>query len=263
MRRNNVRAIWDDDRCVVNGWLAIPSSFSAEVMAHCGWDSLCIDIQHGLIDYQTATTMMQAISTTAVTPIVRVPWNDPAIIMKCLDAGAYGVVCPMVNTAHDAERFVGACRYPPMGYRSLGPIRAQIYGGSDYAAKANDEILTLAMIETTAGLDNLEPILKVEGLDGIYIGPADLSLSLGLPGRLDPVAPKAVAAMDMILAKCKSAGLRCGIHTGSVEYARNMVKKGYDLVTILGDSRIMAAAAEAIVRGMKGDAKGGISSSTY
>ena len=151
MRRNNIRAVWDKGQCVVNGWLAIPAAFSAEVMAHCGWDSLCIDIQHGLVDYQIATTMMQAISTTPVATMVRVPWNDPAIIMKCLDAGAFGIVCPMINTADEAARFAGACRYPPLGYRSLGPIRAQIYGGSDYALKANDEILALAMIETTAG----------------------------------------------------------------------------------------------------------------
>lgn len=263
MRRSQIRATWETGRCVVNGWLAIPSSFSAEVMAHCGWDSLCIDIQHGLVDYQTATTMLQAISTTPVTPIVRVPWNDPAIIMKCLDAGAYGVICPMVNTAEDAARFAGACRYPPLGYRSLGPIRAQIYGGSDYAAKANDEILALAMIETSTGLANLDAILKVDGLDGIYIGPADLSLSLGLPGRLDPTEPKVVTAMDTILAKCKAAGRRCGVHTGSVEYAQDMIKKGYDVVTVLGDSRILASAAQAIVKSVKGEAKGGLSSSTY
>ncbi len=164
MRRNNIRAVWERGECVVNGWLAIPSAFSAEVMAHCGWDSLCVDIQHGMVDYQTATTMMQAISTTSVTPIVRVPWNDPAIIMKCLDAGAYGIVCPMINSVEDALRFAGACRYPPMGYRSLGPIRAQLYGGSDYAAKANEEIVAFAMIETTPGLENLDSILKVEGL---------------------------------------------------------------------------------------------------
>jgi 4-hydroxy-2-oxoheptanedioate aldolase len=263
MRCNNIRAVWDSGRCVVNGWLAIPSSFSAEVMAHCGWDSLCIDIQHGMVDYQIATTMMQAISTTPVTPIVRVPWNDPAIIMKCLDAGAYGVVCPMINTAEEASRFVAACRYPPMGYRSFGPIRAQIYGGSDYAAKANDEIVTLAMIETTAGLENLESILKVEGLDGVYIGPADLSLSFGIPGRLDPSDAKVVAAIETILAKCKAAQRRCGIHTGSIDYARNMIKKGFDFVTILGDSRILAAAAETIVRGVKADSKSTIASSTY
>ena len=263
MRPNNIRTVWNAGQCVVNGWLAIPSAFSAEVMAHCGWDSLCIDIQHGMVDYQTATTMMQAISTTAVTPIVRVPWNDPAIIMKCLDAGAYAIVCPMINSVDDALRFAGACRYPPMGYRSLGPIRAQLYGGSDYAAKANEEIVALAMIETMPGLENLDAILKVEGLDGIYIGPADLSLSLGLPGRLDPVDVKVVSAIETILAKCKSAGRRCGIHTGSIEYARNMVSKGFDFVTILGDSRILAAAAETIVRGVKASPKQDIASSTY
>ena len=263
MRRNNIRVIWEARQCVVNGWLAIPSSFSAEVMAHCGWDSLCIDLQHGLVDYQTATTMMQAISTTSVTPMVRVPWNDPAIIMKCLDAGAYGVICPLVNNADDSSRFVGACRYPPLGYRSLGPIRAQIYGGSDYAIKANNEILALAMIETTEGLANLDAILTVEGLDGIYIGPADLSLSLGLPGRLDPVDPKAVSAIDTILGKCKSTGRRCGIHTGSIDYARDMIKKGFDFVTILSDNRILTQAAESIVRSLKADAKIGVASSTY
>lgn len=263
MRPNNIRATWDAGRCAVNGWLAIPSSFSAEVMAHCGWDSLCIDIQHGLVDYQTATTMMQAISSTPVTPIVRVPWNDPAIIMKCLDAGAYGIICPMVNNADDARRFVGACRYPPLGYRSLGPIRAQIYGGSDYAEKANDEIIALAMIETTAGLDNLDEILSVEGLDGVYIGPADLSLSFGLPGRMDPVDPKVVSAMDTILAKCKSVGRRCGIHTGSIAYAQGVMSKGYDLVTVLSDNRILTQAAEKIVQSLKADAKSTIASSTY
>ena len=263
MRRNNIRATWDAGKCVINGWLGIPSSFSAEVMAHCGWDSLCIDIQHGLVDYQTATTMMQAISTTAVTPLVRVPWNDPAIIMKCLDAGAYGVICPLVNSAEDAARFAGACRYPPAGYRSMGPIRAQIYGGSDYAAKANDEILALAMIETTAGLANLDAILAVKGLDGIYIGPADLSLSLGLPGRLDPTDAKAVSAIDTILSRCKATGRRCGIHTGSVDYARAMVKKGFDFVTILSDNRILAQAAEKIVSELKTDAKATAASGTY
>ena len=263
MRENSVKSIWAKGGVVVNGWLSIPSSFSAEVMSHQGFDSLVVDMQHGVVDYQTAVTMLQAISTTPVIPLARVPWNDPAIIMKCLDAGAYGVVCPMINSGADALRFAGACRYPPMGYRSLGPIRAQLYGGSDYAAKANEEIVALAMIETMPGLENLDAIVKVEGLDGIYIGPADLSLSLGLPGRLDPIDVKVVSAIETILAKCKSAGRRCGIHTGSVEYARNMVGKGFDFVTILGDSRILAAAAETIVRGVKASPKQGIASSTY
>lgn len=263
MRANKLHVRWDAGEPVINGWLAIPSGFSAEVMAHCGWDSLCIDVQHGVIDYQVAVSMMQAISTTDVTPLVRVPWNDPAIIGKCLDAGAYGVICPMVNSAEDARRFVGACRYPPLGYRSLGPIRAQIYGGPDYAQMANQTVVALAMIETREGVGNIDDILAVEGLDGVYIGPADLAQSLGFTGRLDPVEPKVVEAMDHVLARCMAAGLRCGLHTGSTDYATAMIAKGYDLVTVLGDSRIMAQAASEIVRELRPTADAGPSSKTY
>ena len=102
-------------------------------MAHQGWDSLTIDLQHGVVDYQTAVGMLQAISTTAVVPMVRVPWLDPGIVMKMLDAGSYGVICPMINNRDEAETFVRACRYPPRGSRSMGPIRATLYAGDDYA----------------------------------------------------------------------------------------------------------------------------------
>ena len=163
MRPNNLRTIWNKGGAVVNGWLGIPNSFSAEVMATLGWDSLVIDLQHGLIDYQSSVLMMQAISTTSVTPLVRVPWNDPAIIMKCLDAGAYGVICPMINDRKEAERFVGACRYPPRGYRSAGPIRGLIYGGSDYQSKSDETIVALAMIETADGVKHLDEICSTPG----------------------------------------------------------------------------------------------------
>ena len=132
MRANRIREIWQAAATAVNGWLAIPNSFSAETMAHQGWDSLTIDMQHGVVDYQAAVAMLTAISTTPVTPMVRVPWNDPGTIMKMLDAGAYGVICPMVNTREDAETFVAAAHYPPLGSRSFGPIRALLYGGADY-----------------------------------------------------------------------------------------------------------------------------------
>ncbi len=255
MRPNMLHTRWTAGQPIINGWLAIPSGFSAEVMAHCGWDSLTIDIQHGLVDYQTAAAMMQAISTTDVTPLVRVPWNDPAIIMKCLDAGAYGVICPMVNNAEEARRFVGACRYPPApgGYRSLGPIRAQIYGGPDYIDHANETVVTLAMIETRDGVKNLDEILAVEGLDGVYIGPADLGQSLGFKGQMDPTEPKVVEAMEHVLARCKAMGKRCGSHTGSTAYAKALLGKGFDLVTLMSDNRLLAAAASAVVREMKGD----------
>src|ERR1700731_385191 len=157
MRANRMREIWRSKTAVINGWCSLPDSFSAEIMAHMGWDSIVVDMQHGLIDYQVMVSMLQAISTTAVTPLVRVPWNDPASVMKALDAGAYGIICRMINSGAEGEAFVGACRYAPRGYRSSGPVRAALYGGPDYHAKANDVVVAMAMIETTQALDNLDP----------------------------------------------------------------------------------------------------------
>jgi 4-hydroxy-2-oxoheptanedioate aldolase len=251
MRENKLRTIWKQGGCVVNGWLSVPSSFCAEVMAHTGWDSLCIDIQHGMVDFQTAISMMQAISTTSVTPIVRVPWNEPGIIMKCLDAGAYGVICPMINTRADAERLVATCHYPPAGFRSCGPTRAALYGGSDYQAKANETIVVFAMIETAEALANIDSILDTPGLDAIFIGPNDLAISLGLPNSLDPTVSKVVEAIDRILAACKRHGVKAGVHTGSAANAKAMIAKGFDFVTILSDSRILAQAATALVADVK------------
>ena len=143
MRENCLKRLWQEGKIALNAWLTIPSAWSAEVMAHVGYDALTIDLQHGLIDYQTALAMLQAISTTAVVPLVRAPWNEPAMIMRLLDAGAYGVICPMVNTRLEAEAFVQACRYPPAGNRSFGPSRATIYAGEDYFSFANQTVLTL------------------------------------------------------------------------------------------------------------------------
>ena len=154
-------------------------------MANLGWDSLTIDMQHGVIDYPNALQMLQAISTTEVVPMARVNWNEPGQIMKILDAGAYGVICPMVSNREQAEKFVKACLYPPKGYRSFGPIRGLIYGGSDYGDHSNDELLKLAMIETSEALQNLDEIMSTPDLDGIYIGPADLSLAIGQKPAFD------------------------------------------------------------------------------
>src|ERR1700720_1947385 len=157
-RPNGGRELWQAGKPVINSWLGIPSSFSAEVMAHAGWDSLVVDMQHGMIDYSMMVPMLQGISTTGTVPLVRVPWNDPAHIQKALDAGAYGIICPMINNRAEAEKFVGSCRYGPPGYRSSGPIRAALYGGADYHAKANDIVVALGMIETKEALDNLAAI---------------------------------------------------------------------------------------------------------
>lgn len=251
MRENNVKKIAAAGGKIVNGWLGIPSSVSAEFMAHQGWDSLCIDMQHGLIDYQEAVGMLQAISTTNVTPIVRVPWNEPDMIMKALDAGAYGIICPMINTREQCEAFVGACRYAPVGYRSWGPTRGMIYGGADYAKESNSTMLAIAMIETQEGLDNVDAIMSVKGLDGVYVGPSDLGISLGFPPGFDPVEPKLLAAFDKIADAAKRHKIIAGIHCGSSAYALKMIERGYNFVTILGDIRLMAWAAKNAVTAVK------------
>ncbi|WP_044619868.1 HpcH/HpaI aldolase family protein [Gynuella sunshinyii] len=261
MRANKLRQIWAEGNAVVNGWLAIPNSFSAETMAHQGWDSLTIDLQHGVNDYLAAVNMLTAISTTDTVPVVRVPWLDPGILMKMLDAGAYGVICPMINTAEDAEKLVASTHYPPRGTRSFGPIRAFLYGGQDYPDHANDTIVTFAMIETRQGLDNLEEILKVDGLDAIYIGPSDLSLALGCKPTFDDVEPPVVEAIEYILAKCQERGLVAGIHNGTPEFALKRVAMGFQFVTISSDARLMAAGAQQVLgrmhQGMGSGGSGG------
>jgi 4-hydroxy-2-oxoheptanedioate aldolase len=267
MRLNPIKKIWASGGAVVNGWLAIANSFSAETMAHQGWDSLTIDLQHGLSDYSAAVPMLQAISTTPVAPLARVPWLEEGILMKMLDAGAYGLICPMINSGAECERFVSACRYPPRGGRSFGPIRALLYGGADYAKHANDEVALLAMVETKPALDNLDDILKVPGLDGIYVGPADLANALGCTPKFDQEEKPVVEAIEFIVRKAREHGRIAGIHNGTAKYALRMVELGFQFVTIASDARLMAAAAAAAVSDMRAGLKqqqaAATSSSTY
>jgi 4-hydroxy-2-oxoheptanedioate aldolase len=251
MRANRLRDIWQAGGAAVNGWLAIANSFSAETMAHQGWDSLTIDLQHGVVDYPQMVTMLQAISTTNTVPVVRVPWLEPGILMKTLDAGAYGVICPMVNTREDAQKLVAYTHYAPRGTRSFGPVRALLYGGADYPQHANDTIVSFAMIETAAALDNLDDILSVEGLDAIYIGPSDLSLALGCTPTFDDLDPKAAEAVDHILARAKAHGVVAGIHNGSPEAALKRIAKGFQFTTVSSDARLMAAGAQQVMARMR------------
>lgn len=250
MFRNRLRQIWAEGRSVLNGWLSIGNGFTAEIMAAQGYDALTIDAQHGALDTSDILPMLQAMQAAQVTPLVRVPWRDPGPIMKALDAGAQGIICPMVNSTAEAEEFVSYCRYPPKGQRSYGPSRASFaYGGYDLSA--NEEVLTLAMIETAEGIANLDAILATEGLDGIYIGPADLTLSTQ-GGRLAPgfdrEEPEMLALIQDILARCKAAGRRAGLHCGTPAYAARAVGWGFDLTTVSGDTRLLASAAQASVK---------------
>jgi len=256
MRENTAKTAWREGHVTYGAWLSIPSSFSAEVMAHQGFDWLCIDMQHGVIDYQTAVTMLQAIGTTDTIPIVRVPWNEPGSIGKALDAGAYGVIIPMVNSRAEAEAAVRACRYAPAGARSYGPTRAAYYGGRDYAVHANEQIACIPMIETKQAVDGLDDILSVPGIDAVYVGPADLSLTLGLPPAMDHDDESFHDARKAIAAKCREHGVTAGIHA-SAELAPKHVEAGYQMITVSSDVGAMAGAASAHLRSLREAADSG------
>ena len=256
MKKNKIKQMMSEGKSIINGWLQIPNSFSAEVMAKQGWDSLTIDMQHGVVDYPNALQMLQAISTTETTPLARVNWNEPGQIMKILDAGSYGVICPMISNREQAEKFVQACMYPPKGYRSFGPIRGLMYGGADYGDHANEEILKIAMIETKESLDKLDEIMSTPGVDGIYIGPADLSLAIGeKPGFDKPENSKAYSEILRILEHAKKNNIFAGIHNGTPEYAQKMIDKGFNFVTIGSDQRALGAGSRMEVERMKGSLK--------
>ncbi len=253
MRENNLRKIIAEGGKVANAWLAIPSSISAEVVAHCGFPSVTVDMQHGMVELQAAFSMFQAISTTDAVPMARVNWNDPAMIMKALDAGAYGIICPMVNNREQAEAFVGACRYAPEGYRSIGAPRGALYGGSDYYAKANETILALAMIETREAMGNLDEIMSTPTLDGIYIGPNDLARSLGYDAYPDPKEPEVIEAVDTILATAKKHNLIACIHTTGGEMSNRYFEKGFDLCTLMNEVGLMAKMCRAEIKVAHGE----------
>jgi 4-hydroxy-2-oxoheptanedioate aldolase len=241
MRANRLKELWAAGRPAINGWCSMPGAFAAELMANMGWDCVTIDTQHGLIGYSEMLAMLQAVSTTSTVPLVRVSWNQPGEIMRALDAGAYGVICPMINDAAECAAFVQACRYPPQGYRSSGPTRAAVYGGGDYHAEANGEMLALAMIETAEGLENLDAIAATPGLDGLYIGPSDLSLAMGGPPGQDSDAPPLMAAFDQILTAGRAAGVKVCVHTNSPTYSKLMIERGFDMVTVGSDTRYLGA----------------------
>ena len=241
MRPNKIKQLWKEGKPVTLGWLSIGNSFSAEVMARQGFDALCVDLQHGTTELAGLLPMLQAISQTDTSPVVRVPWNDPAIIMKALDLGAMSVIVPLVSTAAEAARAVAACRYPPAGVRSSGPIRAIQYAGADYLAEADKEIVVIAMVETKEGLDNLDAICATPGLDAIYIGPSDLSFALGLPPKMDNTDPLHLATCDKIRDTAHKHGKKACMHCVSAAFAAGAIKRGFDLVMLTSDINCMVA----------------------
>ncbi len=238
-----MRERWAAGEPALGGWLAIPSSFPAEMFARCGLDYVCVDTQHGLVDYGDSWQMLQAVNLGSATPVVRVPWNEPGVIGKSLDAGARSIIVPMVNSRAEAEAAVRACRYAPDGGRSFGPVRVARQEGPDYYAHANADVAVIPMIETAEAVRCLDEILSVPGVDAVYVGPADLSVSLGLaPGNNDgkPAFDEALAA---IVAGCERHGVIAGCHTVS-ELCRRRIEQGFRMITITSDTVALGRALE-------------------
>lgn len=261
--KNNLQNLFNKNKTCINGWLSIPNSFTAEAMSKMGWDSITIDMQHGQNDYSNSISMLQAISNSDVIPFVRVPWNDPGIIMKMLDLGVLGIIAPMINTKKQCEDFISYCNYPPIGQRSFGPMRAQLVYGSDYYEQANNQIFSFAMIETKEAVDNIDEILSVPNLTGIYIGPGDMSSSYGFAPKFDVKDDPVYSNIKMIAKKAKENGKIAGIHNGTTKYAKEMISIGYQFVTVSSDFRSMSVHAQSVVNEMKNEVEDKSPTSTY
>ncbi|MFN3217922.1 MAG: HpcH/HpaI aldolase family protein [Acidimicrobiales bacterium] len=261
---NPLKALWAAGEPALGGWAALGSPLAAEMLARAGFDYVCIDNQHGVNDYLGTVGLLQAIDCGDSTPLVRVPWNEPGIIGKMLDAGADGVIIPMVNSVAEAEAAVAACRYAPAGARSYGPVRASLRD-PDYYVTANDHVACIPMIETVAALAALDDILAVPGIDAVYVGPADLSVSLGLPPGNNDDAPAFVDALETIVAACERHGVVPGIHATTALTERRL-EMGFRMVTVTADNVAMRdglQAATAVGRNGRTAGRSGDGGSMY
>ncbi|MFT7723613.1 MAG: aldolase/citrate lyase family protein [Roseateles sp.] len=233
MTSHRLLDIFRAGRTAVAGWISLDSAYAAELAGCSGFDAVVIDCQHGMAGHAQMLAMLQALSHTPAVPLVRVSQNNLAEINRALDAGAWGVICPLVNTAAEALAFGRACRYPldgAAGDRSFGPARGLLVGGADYPQQANAAILALAMIETQAGLDAVDAIAAVPQIDGLFIGPSDLGIALGLGPGASHEHPVLATAIRRIQQACAAAGKVAGIWCGSAEMARAMQAQGFQLV---------------------------------
>lgn len=250
MPGNALKEQWAAGNASYGVWCAIPSSYVAEACAHQGFDYVCVDLQHGMIDYPVATEMILAIHAGGSVPIVRVPSNDLGWINRMLDAGAMGIIVPLIESVADVEAAVRACRYPPAGGRSFGPNRAALVGGPRYLEDANENVLCIPMIETRAALEDVEGIAAVPGVDALYVGPNDLSLSLGQspgPDNPDPYQ----SAYRRIAEVCAKTGVVAGIQA-NVKLASKHVETGYRMITISTDAGTLMRSLAKDLRSARG-----------
>jgi 4-hydroxy-2-oxoheptanedioate aldolase len=249
MSTDRLREIWAGGGVVINAWLTLEGVSAASVVSAAGFDSVTLDLQHGAATAADASEIVAAIEQAGSVPLARPAWNEPAGLMRLLDVGARGLICPMVSTRGEAERFVGACRYPPLGIRSYGPIRGALAPGAEHVRRSNETVLTFAMIETADGFANLDEIAATPGLEGLHVGPADLSLALGLSTFADLTDPQLLGALDEVVAAATRHGIVAGVHAPSPERAVEMAACGFTFVTAAADADLLGrAAADALTR---------------
>jgi 4-hydroxy-2-oxoheptanedioate aldolase len=246
MRANAVRALWKQDRPAIGILLTLNSPLMAEVMGHVGFDWLGVDLQHSETNLAQVQGMFQAVSSTPAMPFTRVAGNDSILIQRVLDLGAYGIIVPYVQSVEEAEAAVRAAKYPPRGVRSWGPIRGTLYGGPDYFEHANDETVVIVMLETRQAVENAEAILAVDGVDGCFIGPNDLSVSYGgLPER--GVLPAAEEGIQQVLAATRATGTVAGIQTYDADDATRRAEQGFRFIGLGSEVRLATAAARQVL----------------
>jgi 4-hydroxy-2-oxoheptanedioate aldolase len=239
--------LWKNGGTALGAWISLRDPVVAEIAATSGFDYVCVDMQHGLSDFDTTIQMLQAMARTPTVPIVRVPWNEQGIIGRVLDAGALGVIIPMVNSPEEARRAVDACRYAPAGTRSFGPLVVGARHGADYFARANETVACMPMIETKQAVEAIDDILAVPGIDAVYIGPADLSITYGLAPGLDNPDDVFVNALETVVASCRRHDVVPGIHSAAA-LAGKRAGGGFRLITVAGD-------AAPIMQALRADAK--------
>ncbi|MET0188101.1 MAG: aldolase/citrate lyase family protein [Pseudonocardia sediminis] len=246
---DRLRAALDRGDPAIGTWCTLPGTWSAEVLGAAGFDWVVADLQHGAPTWETLLPVLQAGELGGAAPVVRVGWNDPASIMRALDLGAAGVIVPMVDDADAAVRAARACRYPPDGDRSFGPLRRRFPD----VATANAGVLCLPMIETAAGLGNAEQIAAAPGVDGVFLGPVDLALGLGL--GLDPSMrhPDVLAAVDRCVAATRAHGRVVATTASSTEHARDLIARGVAMVTVGSDRNFVATGAARELAALKDD----------
>ncbi len=234
-----MRALIAEGRTAYGGWSMIPGAFAAEIVSASGCDWLCIDQQHGLIDDAAMRVMVQATAIRRTPTLVRVPWNDPAPIMRALDAGADGVIVPMVNSAQEAKQAAFATRYPPKGYRSWGALRSGMANRNFNPGSANNQSVCLVMIETVEGVDNLDDILDVPGVDGALVGPNDLSISHSGDTAGAASSPRDVEMIVQIGEACRKRGLAGAISGIKLKEAGRWEAAGFSLIGLPSDAALL------------------------